>query len=261
MPRRFDRFIAALARAEVSDRAHNQYAESAVRRANLRRYLEAMDAIGPDTLLVGEAPSHRGGRLTGIPFVSETVMLSGVLPGSGYRKATPGDELSTEASATMVWSAIRGIDPLPMLWNAFPFHPFDRGNPKSNRMPAAGELLQGREFLRALIRLFGFRRIVAIGNHASHSLTQLGIDHVKVRHPSQGGKRKFVDGMARLSQREEDMKKSQIQEIKEGRAMRERVYNNRNQPSSPKAPLPTKNAVRLSTVPSSSDEKFNGGRD
>ena len=198
MSRRFDRFIASLACAEVSDRAHNQYAESRVRRANLRRYLEAMDAIQPDTLLVGEAPSHRGGRLTGIPFVSETILLSGAVPGAGYRKATPGDQRSTEASATMVWAAIREIDPLPMLWNAYPFHPFERGNPQSNRMPTAAELEQGRVFLVALIRLFDFRRIVAIGNHASTSLAHLGIDHIKIRHPSQGGKRKFVDGVTSL---------------------------------------------------------------
>lgn len=263
MPRRFDRFISALARTEVSDRACNQYADSAIRRANLRRYLEAMDEIRPDTLLVGEAPSYRGGRLTGIPFVSETVMLSGIVPGRGYRKATAGDQLSTEASATMVWATIRDIDPLPMLWNAFPFHPFERGNPKSNRMPTAAELLIGQPFLRALIRLFGFRRVVAIGNHAAKSLTLLGIEHEKVRHPSQGGKRKFVDGMARLSQDIGTMTtgKSQIQQIKEGKAMRERVYKNRNQPFGPQAPLPTKNAVKLSTVPASAEEKFNGGRD
>ena len=41
----------------------------------------------------------------------------------------------------------------------------------------------------------------AIGNHASASLTRLEIAHEKVRHPSQGGKQKFVAGMARLSQR------------------------------------------------------------
>ena len=57
------------------------------------------------------------------------------------------------------------------------------------------------------------------------------------------------------------MKKSQIQEIKEGRAMRERIWSGRLQPYGPKAPLPTKNAVRLSTVPSSAEEKFNGGKD
>ena len=56
-------------------------------------------------------------------------------------------------------------------------------------------------------------------------------------------------------------RKSQIQQIKEGRAMREKTYGGRLQPSGPKAPLPTKNAVRLSTVPASAEEKFNGGQD
>jgi hypothetical protein len=57
------------------------------------------------------------------------------------------------------------------------------------------------------------------------------------------------------------MKKSQIQEIKEGRAMREKTYSGRLQPFGPKSLLPTRNAVLLSTVPSSSSEKFNGGQD
>ena len=272
MSRRFDRFIAALACVRLSDRACNQYSSvdgdlrgNAIRRRNLKRYLEEMAALGTETLLVGEAPSYRGGRLTGIPFVSERVMLD--ILGSGYRKATPGDSVSTEASATMVWATIREIDPLPMLWNAFPFHPFHRGNPHTNRVPDAGELVIGQPFLRALIRLFGFRRIVAIGNQAAISLSRMDIAHTKVRHPSQGGKRKFVDGMARLSQWnavEEPMprpRKSQIQEIKEGRSMNERTYANRNQPSGPPAALPTKNAVALSTVPSSASEKYRGGRD
>lgn len=57
------------------------------------------------------------------------------------------------------------------------------------------------------------------------------------------------------------MKKSQIQQIKEGRAMRERVYSGRVQPFGPKSNLSTTNAVHLSTVPSSSAEKYNGGRE
>ena len=57
------------------------------------------------------------------------------------------------------------------------------------------------------------------------------------------------------------MKKSQIQEIKEGLAMRQKTYSGRLQPFGPPAPLPTKNAVKLSTVPASAKEKFNGGKD
>jgi len=56
-------------------------------------------------------------------------------------------------------------------------------------------------------------------------------------------------------------KKSQIQAIKDGLAVTQRRYSGRLQPFGPKPPLPTRNAVMLSTVPSSADEKFNGGKD
>ncbi len=207
MTRRFDRFVNDLARVELSARAANQYRESAVSRRNLRLYLEEMEAIGPRMLLVGEAVSYRGGRLTGIPFVSESVMLCGVdLAGGGrilgadrgYRKAEASTRVSTEASATMVWATIRRIEPLPLLWNAFPFHPFMAGKPLSNRIPSSSELAIGERFVTRLMRLFPIERVAAIGNHADRTLTRLGIAHVKVRHPSQGGKRLFVEGMARL---------------------------------------------------------------
>lgn len=190
----------------MSDRACNQYARgdrfNAIRRRNLELYFEEIGAA--TMLLVGEAPSHRGGRLTGIAFTSETVMLAGVNghlgEHRGYGKATPGPQRSTEASATMVWGTIREMRPLPLLWNAFPFHPFHDGNPLSNRIPLAGELLIGQRFIGRLMAMFPIETVVAIGNHASRSLEMLGIAHTKVRHPSQGGKQAFVAGMARLSQ-------------------------------------------------------------
>lgn len=205
------RFIDQLAKVELSDRACNQYSRregdlrgNAIRRRNLRLYLEQLGTFSPTTLLIGEAPSYRGGRLTGIAFVSEAILLSGLDTRSGrvlgcdrgYRKATTGPRLSTEASATMVWSTIRHIDPLPILWNAFPFHPFHRGDPHTNRVPSAGELLIGQKFITGLLQMFDIRTVVAIGNQAAASLARLEIDHQKVRHPSQGGKQKFVAGMA-----------------------------------------------------------------
>jgi len=100
----------------------------------------------------------------------------------------------------MVWGTIRDIVPLPMLWNAFPFHPFHPDNSNTNRAPSAAELLLGAPFIARLLRLFPFDQIVAIGNSASLSLQKMEIDHVKVRHPSMGGKNAFVAEMARLSQ-------------------------------------------------------------
>jgi uracil-DNA glycosylase len=212
---RFDRLLNDLATTVVSERACNQYSRvegdlrgNAIRRRNLRLYLEELDAIGPRMLLVGEAVSHRGGRLSGIAFVSETVMLSGVDLANGtrvlgadrgYRKATPGPKLSTEASATMVWGTIRNVDPLPLLWNAFQFHPFKIENPLSNRVPTPAELEIGSRFIGRLMRLFDFEQVVAIGNQAAASLTRMGIAHEKVRHPSMAGKAEFVAGMGRLA--------------------------------------------------------------
>lgn len=216
--RTVDRLLDQLADAAVSDRATNQFSRSvgdlhgnAIRRRNLRLYLTELAKIGPRMLLIGEAVSYRGGRLTGIAFVSETVMLGGVETRNGrilgadkgYKKATPGPKLSTEASATMVWGTIASIDPLPLLWNAFPFHPFHAGEPDSNRVPSAAELLLGEQFIARLLRLFPIRQIVAIGNQASLSLTRMNVAHETVRHPSMGGKNLFVAGMARLSQSSE----------------------------------------------------------
>jgi hypothetical protein len=56
------------------------------------------------------------------------------------------------------------------------------------------------------------------------------------------------------------MRKSQIQEIKEGRAMREKQWSGRLQPYGPKVRLDNDNAVALTTVPSSASEKYEGGR-
>src|SRR5947209_793382 len=106
MSRRFDRFLDELSRVEVSPRACNQYSralpENAIRRRNLRLYFDQLDAIGPRMILVGEAVSYRGGRLTGIPFVSESLMLCGVDgvlgEANGYRRATSTPRPSTEAS-------------------------------------------------------------------------------------------------------------------------------------------------------------------
>jgi hypothetical protein len=56
-------------------------------------------------------------------------------------------------------------------------------------------------------------------------------------------------------------KQKQLEAIKNGVATHTKTYGGRLQPFGPKAPLPTRNAVLLSTVPASSNEKFNGGRD
>lgn len=203
-------FVRSLQSTPATARSLNQYASESPRseqkRHNLRLYLSRMLATGTRTILVGEAPSYRGGRLTGIPFLSETLMLDGVA-GSvffgrchGYRRATQLPRLSTEASATIVWGTIGRMEQPPLLWNAYPFHPHRDGDPDTNRAPTREEIRIGQPFLSALLQMFGIETVVAVGNHASSTLSELGVPHEKVRHPSNGGKHKFVEGIRRVCQ-------------------------------------------------------------
>jgi uracil-DNA glycosylase len=209
MKARITSFIDALARTRVDSTAYNQYeytdsvrkSAHAIRRNNLRLYLEEMHKRTPDTLLVGEAPGYQGSRLTGVPFMSEHIILKGVDVLSmfgqhdGYAKTDEyPDKIWKEPSATIVWDVMGRVKKLPLIWGAFPYHPH-AGAPHTNRAPTMKELEIGRPFLIELIDLFGIKRVIAVGNQAQVTLAALGYDVPKVRHPSHGGKHQFTEGI------------------------------------------------------------------
>lgn len=198
-------FVEALARVKLPSNACNQYSYEAnvnsIRRHNLLLYLQQMATLNPQILLVGEAPGYRGCRLTGVPFTSEFILANGLdklgLFGQsrGYRITEASKKLSREASASIVWETLETSQSIPLIWNAFPFHPFQADNERSNRKPKGTELLIGQEFLQMLIQLFDIKTVVAVGNTAASSLKRQGIDYQKIRHPSHGGKTQFTIGI------------------------------------------------------------------
>jgi uracil-DNA glycosylase len=202
-------FVELLATLPSTDTAFNPwYAETdpgAIRRTNLSLYLHELKHRGSRLLLLGEAPGYQGCRLTGIPFMSEHLLLQGVpsmgLFGEarGYRRSTTGDRLRKEPSATIVWQTLAHYDLLPVLWPAFPFHPHKPGNSQSNRPPAAVEVAFGRTIWQRIVEVMDIEEIVAVGNVGHRSLAAAGIEAIKIRHPSQGGKPEFVAGIAALA--------------------------------------------------------------
>lgn len=202
MQAKIDNFVNGLATTTVAGPVFNQYAPpgeaNRLRRHNLRLYLNRMTAAQPNLLLVGEAVGYRGGRLTGVPFASETILLDegGFFgPARGYRPSGEAGFPRTEATATILWQAVAAMQSPPLLWNAFPFHPFIAGRPLSNRAPTPGERRLGRPFLAELLALFPIQNVVAVGKTAATSLAQMGISCHAVRHPSHGGKKAFVAGI------------------------------------------------------------------
>src|SRR5258708_12058250 len=98
------------------------------RRANMAAYLEAREASAR-VMLLGEAPSHRGCRFTGVSFCSETELVrKGDLVARRPLELTSRDAAvkpQRERSAAVIWSEIERFGrPFAIaLWTAFPCHP------------------------------------------------------------------------------------------------------------------------------------------
>lgn len=193
---KIDQLIQTLGHVSSTDTVFNPY-QNRILQKNLQLYVAMMMARRPQVLLVGEALGYRGGRLTGIPFTSEYIVHHHPYFGAvnGYQLITEKQSFIKEQSATIVWETIQGLPIIPLLWNAYPFHPHKKKRPQSNRPPTAAELSAGQTFLRQLVELFEIHVIVAVGRKASHSLEKLGFVHHPVRHPAYGGKGDFVQGL------------------------------------------------------------------
>jgi uracil-DNA glycosylase len=199
------KFISELASARQFTNVFNQYsfevADNEVRRNNLNLYLSQMSRLNPKVLLVGEAPGYHGCRLTGVPFTSEYILIkheSVFGKKLGYRKTAEVSGLKKEQTATIIWETLNNHNFVPLMWNAFPFHPHENGNPQKNRTPSKEELEYGLVFLKQIINIFDIEKVVAIGKKSEASLNKLNIPCSVIRHPAKGGKPEFVRGIGEI---------------------------------------------------------------
>ena len=181
---------------------------NAIRRANLKHYLTIMHHLRPTkVILIGEAPGYRGARLTGVPFTSIYSLLNdptqtGIYGANqGYTiPDTDHNAPQREATATIIHATLAQIQPrpYPLMWNSFPYHPHQSYKSMSNRKPRKSERLIGQVFIQQLLDHFAIKTVVAVGNVAHQSLNEMNVPNIKVRHPAQGGKNQFVDGISRV---------------------------------------------------------------
>lgn len=169
--------------------------------ANLSYYFETHLANRTNILLIGEALGHRGGRLTGIPFTSEQILLDNryqslidFAPCQVLNRASPAGE----QTATIVWNGFSTLKYAPLCWNAFPFHPHKPDAPTSNRPPSAKELAIGCRYIELILSLCPQLTLVAVGRRAERALSLLDMPHRGIRHPSHGGKRAFLSGLKKV---------------------------------------------------------------
>ena len=178
----------------VANPYNNSYAVD-----NLRLYFKyVFNQKGKRILLVGEAPGYKGCGITGIPFTSGRIFHDLHHPLLRYLK----DKITlpfieSENTAKIVWEYLTAKNLTPLFWNSFPFHPHDKGNKISNRTPTKQEIEFGSDILKELSNIYQPDVIAGIGRKGAAALSHVfpGQSIKYIRHPSRGGKTKFIEGI------------------------------------------------------------------
>jgi hypothetical protein len=172
---------------------------------NLAAYVEARQRSAR-FLLLGEAPSHRGCRFSGIAFCSEHELVHKAALVARKPLALTSLEADAkpfkERSAHVIWDEIEraGAAYEVVLWNSFPWHPFGEA-PATNRKPRLTEVREGRAPMNALLECFAHRPVViAVGKVAEDAMARWADVECAgyIRHPAQGGERRFRAGFRAL---------------------------------------------------------------
>ena len=183
-----------------SDRCSvHDVSDAPARRARaLRGMLEVAADSEIDALWIGRDLGYRGGRRTGLALTDDVhLTVHASRWNISVERATAGTVVA-ERTAAVIWSMLASVTAHVFLWNVFPLHPHEPGNPFTNRAHRPVERLAGEDVLAELITMLRPRRLVAIGNDATKSALKIaGISSVvQVRHPSYGGQRDFIQQVA-----------------------------------------------------------------
>lgn len=187
-----------------SDRCtvHDRWDAPKQRAAALSAILREASQQPVDAIWVGRDLGYRGGRRTGLALTDDVHMAHHAQRWQlqpRTQRPTKGAAIA-ERTAAVVWGMLEHIDARVFLWNVFPLHPHQPGDPFTNRQHRQHERCAGEQLLKELIQLLEPARIVAIGRDAESAAQRVVSTQpvISVRHPSYGGQAQFQRQIAEL---------------------------------------------------------------
>lgn len=172
------------------------------RAATLSAILHCAAKEPVDAIWIGRDLGYRGGRRTGMALTDDVHMAQHAKRWNVAHiseRPTVGNAVA-ERTAAVIWGMLENIEARIFLWNVFPLHPHESGDPFTNRQHNAQERRAGEDLLQQLIVLLRPSRIVAIGNDAAAAVPRVtdAVPLVCVRHPSYGGQTQFQKQISEL---------------------------------------------------------------
>jgi len=204
-----EEFTASLAALQLEN-TFNPYADRCLvhdipgaprtRRGILLAMLKAAGEVEIDALWIGRDLGYRGGRRTGLALTDDVHIAAHAARWSiPARRATLGEAIG-ERTAAVIWAVLSQIRSHIFLWNVFPLHPHEIGDPFSNRSHNSDERRIGEALLMQLIQMLRPRRLICIGNDAALAVRRMARTEeiIQVRHPSYGGQTEFLSQVCKV---------------------------------------------------------------
>jgi hypothetical protein len=175
-------------------------ASPSLRCQNLTLFLDTILRREVRSVWLGRDLGYRGGRRTGIALTDEfhLTALQNTFGVFGVVKTTTDGEPIKERTASEVWKMLGVIGQPILLWNAFPFHPFDEADPLSNRKHTSREFDLCRQILTTVLEWLNPETVIALGADAEAAVLKIGRKCERVRHPSYGGQTDFAESISKI---------------------------------------------------------------
>lgn len=197
-----DRFVCRLAEVSLPN-VFNPYSDLCEehdgpdaplrRRTNLSNALSAALELEVRTIWIARDLGYRGGRRTGLALTDEAHLAehATLLGGIDVQRATRGPAMA-ERTSTVIWNMVGRVEEPIFMWNIFPLHPHEAGDPMTNRCHTRDERAETDWALSSLLKFLRPDHVYAIGGDAKRGLEAFGVEATAFRHPSYGGQTQFV---------------------------------------------------------------------